>query len=81
MSKFRLTGRISKGGKFMVHMVYAVDWHPFLKPREVGHLVQSLNAAAKVQVEMPVSSIKKGMIQDVDMSDLPRRRLRLGQGT
>ncbi len=77
--KFELTGRVSPKGKFFVHLVNPVAWHPFLKPREVGHLAKALNAAATAQMTMPVSTIHKRMIQEPDMSELPRRKLRLRQ--
>lgn len=80
--KFRLMGRISKNsGKFNVHLVYPVDGYPHLSAREEGRLTQALNTAAIIQSpEMPISAVRKHMIQSDDAQDLPRRRVRFALG-
>jgi len=76
--RFKVTGKIvKKSGKFLTHLLYPLDGYPELNPREEGHLAQALNDAAASQVSMPVSIIKKGMINTDDVGQLARRQLQL----
>ena len=78
----KVVGRIGKkSGKFSVHLVYPLDGYPHLNDREAGHLAQALNAAATVQLDMPVSAITGPMIQVEGVDQLPRRMLRMSPGS
>ena len=78
--RFRLVGNMTKTGKFRVHLVYPLDGYPHLGPKEQGHLMQSLNKAAAAHIETPVMFMGRSMLQQDEVSRLPRRMLRLAQG-
>lgn len=75
--KFKLIGHFTKAGMFMVDLVSPLEGHPELTEREVGHLALALNEAAKVQVSMPLSIIKPGIIQPHGTDEMPRRLIRM----